>query len=72
MEVGLHAVADEGGHGDTAVLDLGLTEPSDGELVTLAPECRVSNAEGVEEANDGVELGTKFLEISLAGGGARR
>ena len=65
MDVGLHAVADEGGHGDTAVLDLGLSEPSDGEFVTLAPECRVSDAEGIEEANDGVELGTKLLEISL-------
>ena len=65
VDVGLHAVADEGGHGDTAVLDLGLSEPANGELIALAPESRVGDAKGIEEANDGVELGAKFLEVSL-------
>ena len=65
VEVGLHAVTDEGGHGDTAVLDLGLSEPSNGELIALAPEGAVSDAEGIEVANDGIELGAKLLEISL-------
>ena len=72
VDVGLHAVADEGGHGDTAVLDLGLSEPANGELVTLSPESRVGDTKGVEEANDGVELGSKFLEISLRSKGETR
>jgi hypothetical protein len=33
--VGLDDVTDKGSHGDTAVLDLGLTEPGDGGVLGL-------------------------------------
>mmetsp|Transcript_14263 Transcript_14263/g.33713 ORF Transcript_14263/g.33713 Transcript_14263/m.33713 type:complete len:338 (+) Transcript_14263:104-1117(+) len=59
--VRLHAVADEGSHGDAAVLDLGVAVPADGLLRRLA------DVERVEEANRGVEL----LRERLEAGGVR-
>ena len=50
------------------MLNLGLTEPSDGELIRLAPECGIGNTKGIEETDDGVELGSELLKISLSGG----
>ena len=40
-------VAEEGGHGDAAVLDLGVAEVADGALVAEAPEVGVEGAERV-------------------------
>ena len=53
--VGMEAVADEGGHGDAAVLDLGVAEPADGVLVAAAPEVGLSEVERVVEADDRVQ-----------------
>ena len=44
--VGLDAVADEGGHGDTAVLDLGVAEETNG----LGLHVLVDNVERIPEA----------------------
>jgi hypothetical protein len=41
-KVRLNNVTNESKHGNTAVLDLGLTEPSDGGFVTLGPKVLVS------------------------------
>ena len=65
MNVALYAVSDEGSHCDTAMLDLGLTEPSDGELIRLAPKSRVRHAKGIEVSNDGVELRAQLLKVGL-------
>ena len=63
--VGLDDVSDEGSHGNTAVLDLGLTEEANGGLVTLSPEVSISEAHGVEVVDDGVGLAGDGLEVSL-------
>jgi hypothetical protein len=41
-KVGLHTVSNESKHGNTAVLDFGLTKPSDGGFVSLGPEVGIS------------------------------
>jgi hypothetical protein len=41
-KVGLDAVSDESKHGNTAVLDLGLTQPTNGCFVALGPEIGIS------------------------------
>ena len=49
-------VADEAGHGDAAVLDLGLAQEADRRLVALLPEVLVAELERVEVAHDRVLL----------------
>lgn len=40
-KVGLNTVSNEGKHGNAAMLDFGLAQPSDGGFVTLCPEVRI-------------------------------
>ena len=54
--VRVEAVADEAGHGDAAVLDLGLAQEADRRLVALLPEVLVAELERVEVAHDRVLL----------------
>jgi len=63
--VGVDDVADESEHGNAAVLDLGLTEETDGGLVTRAPEVGIGKAKGIVEANGRVEVLGQRLEVSL-------
>merc|ERR1719443_1152314 len=76
--VRVEAVADEAGHGDAAVLDLGVAQPADGVLVAAAPEVRVGEAERVVETDDRVELDREGLKVGLGlldldrGAGRRR
>lgn len=65
--IGLGDVSDKRHHGDTAVLDLGMTEPSDGKLVGLSPESGVGELQGVPVLDDGVEILGQGLEIGLRG-----
>ena len=58
-------VSDEGEHGNTAVLDLGVSQEADGGLVSSTPELSLGKVEGIIEANDGVELLGEGLEIGL-------
>ena len=63
--VGVDDVSDEGEHGNTAVLDLGMSEEANGGLIGGAPELSLSEVEGIVEANDRVELLGKGLKIGL-------
>ena len=74
----MQTVANEAGHGDAAVLDLGVAQPADGVLVASAPEIGVGEAERVVEADDRVELDREGLKVGLGlldldrGAGGRR
>ena len=74
----MQTVADEAGHRDAAVLDLGVAQPADGVLVASSPEIGVGEAERVVEANDRVELDGERLKVGLGlldldrGAGGRR
>ena len=58
-------VSDEGEHGNTAVLDLGVSQEADGGLVGGAPELSLGKVERIIEANNGVELLGEGLKVSL-------
>ena len=58
-------VSDEGEHGNTAVLDLGVSQEADGGLVSSTPELSLGKVERIIEANDGVELLGESLKVSL-------
>ena len=64
------AVANEAGHGNAAVLDLGVTEPSDGRLVALVPELARAKVCGSKQARENSTIGRQRLCSILAG--ARR
>ena len=61
----MQTVADEAGHRDAAVLDLGVAQPADGVLVAATPEIGVGEAERVVEADDRVQLDGEGLEVRL-------
>ena len=63
--VGVDDVADEGEHGNTAVLDLGMSEEANGGLVGGAPELSLGEVEGIVEANDRVKLLGEGLKVGL-------
>lgn len=65
VDVGLDDVSDESKHSNTAVLDFGLTEPSDGGFFTLVPEVSFAKIHGIVETNLGVQFFSKSLKISL-------
>ena len=74
----MQTVADEAGHRDAAVLDLGVAQPADGVLVAATPEIGVGEAERVVETDDRVQLDGEGLEVGLGlldldrGAGRRR
>ena len=63
--VGVDNVSDEGGHGDTAVLDLGMTEETDGGLVGGSPELGLGEVQGIVELDNRVGRGGDGLKVSL-------
>ena len=63
--IGVDNVSDEGEHGNTAMLDLGVSQEADGGLVSSTPEISLGKVEGIIEANNGVELLGEGLEIGL-------
>jgi len=64
-QVGLDAVSDEGSHGNTSVLDLGLSQESDGGLVCVVPEFTLGKVEGIVEPKDRVQFKGKTFEVGL-------
>ena len=62
-EVALHTVSDESGHGDTAVLDLGMTEPCDGLSVSSTPEVLFGELERIIISDDRVQGLSKSLKV---------
>jgi hypothetical protein len=63
--VGVDDVADEGEHGNTAVLDLGVSQEANGGLIGGTPKLSLGKVERIVEANNGVELLGEGLEVSL-------
>jgi len=72
----LDDVSNKGGHSDAAVLDFGMSQPSNGLFFGEAPECGINQTEGIPERNDGVQLGCQGFQIGLGlgelGAGAGR
>ena len=64
-EVGLDDVSDEGSHGNTAMLDLSMTEPPDGGCLILTPETSISQTQGIEISNNRIQLLTQSLKVGL-------
>mmetsp|Transcript_3805 Transcript_3805/g.6345 ORF Transcript_3805/g.6345 Transcript_3805/m.6345 type:complete len:263 (-) Transcript_3805:46-834(-) len=64
-KVRLNTVSNESKHSNTAVLDLGLTEPANGGFVTLGPEVLFSKIEWVIKLKLWVQLASKSLKVSL-------
>lgn len=64
-KVGLDAVSNKGGHGDTSVLDLGLSEESDGSFLVQSVKSGRSQVQGIPESNQGVELDRQGFEVGL-------
>jgi len=59
--VGVDNVSDESEHGNTSVLDLGVTQESNGLLVALSPELGFGQVQRIVESDDRVQpLGERF------------
>ena len=63
--VGMHNVSDESEHSNTPVLDLSMTEESDGGLVGGTPELSLGEVEWIVESNNWVQLLSQDLKVSL-------
>jgi len=63
--VGLDDVANEGGHGNTAVLDLGVAEEANGGLIALSPDGGAGEVEGVVVLEYWVGLFGEGLKVGL-------
>jgi hypothetical protein len=63
--IGMNNVSNKGEHSNTGVLDLGMTEESNGGFIGGSPELGFGKVEGIVESNDRVELLGKDLKISL-------
>jgi hypothetical protein len=64
-EVGLDAVPDEREHGNTSVLDLGMTQETDGGIISFLPEIPSRNSHGIIVLDNGVQFSSKSLEVGL-------
>ena len=64
-KVGLDNVSNEGGHGNTSVLDLSFSEESDGILGVHAVKTSRGQVQGIPEFDNGVELGGQSFEVGL-------
>lgn len=65
-EVALNNVSDKGGHGNTSVLDLGLSEESDGVFLVHAVKAGRSKVQRIPEFDKRVELGGQSFKVSLS------
>jgi len=65
VDIGLDNVSNEGKHSNTAVLDFGLTEETNGSFVTHVPEVSGAKVQRIVETNLGVKFLGKSLKISL-------
>ena len=63
--VALDDVPDKGGHGNTAVFDLGLSEESDGSFLVQAVKAGRGKIQGIPEFDKGVELDRQGFEVGL-------
>ena len=63
--VRVEAVADEAGHRDAAVLDLGVAQPADRRRVALVPEVRLREVQWVPEAHGDLLLVGETDEVGL-------
>ena len=61
----MQTVADEAGHRDAAVLDLGVAQPADRRRVALVPEVRLREVERVPEAHGELLLLGEADEVGL-------
>ena len=65
VEVGLDAVSNKGSHGNTAVLDLGVTEELGGKVAGSSVDLERGQIQRIIEANDGVELLSERFQVGL-------
>ena len=65
-KVGLHAVSNESGHGNTSVLDFRLTKPSDGSGLVQSPVSSINEAKRIPVLDHRVELSGHCLEVGLS------
>eukprot|EP01083_Nonionella_stella_P219957 787424_1 len=70
--VGLDDVSYEGGHGDAAVLDFGVTEEGDGVVVGVSPDGGGGELEGIVELQHRVGLLGDALKVVDSGIGGNR
>ena len=63
--VGMNNVSNEGEHGNTSVLDLSMTEESDGGLVGGTPELSLGKVKRIVESYDWVKSLGKNLKVGL-------
>mmetsp|Transcript_34993 Transcript_34993/g.73435 ORF Transcript_34993/g.73435 Transcript_34993/m.73435 type:complete len:251 (+) Transcript_34993:182-934(+) len=63
--VGVDNVSNEGKHGNTSVLDLGVTQKPDGLFVGLSPELGFGQVQRIVESNDRVQFLSQCFEVSL-------
>ena len=66
--VTLNDVSYKGKHGNTSVLNLGLTKESDGGFISLSPEILIGKGKRIVESYLGVGLLGNGLKVSLGGG----
>jgi len=65
VEVGLNAVSNEGSHGNTSVLDFGMSKESNGSFITLFPKVPGSETKRIPVFNGGIQIVRQGLEIGL-------
>jgi hypothetical protein len=61
----MYDVTYESEHSNTSVLDLSVTEESDGSFVGSSPEFSLSKVEWIIESNNWVKLLCELLKVSL-------
>ena len=64
-KVALHNVSNESGHGNTSVLDFGVTQPGNSLFLRSSPEGSIAQGKGVEVLDDGVQAGGEFFKVLL-------
>jgi len=77
VEVGLSAVSNKGGHGNTSMLDFGVSKESDGSIVSLFPKVPGSETKRIEVLDgriqvvgQGLKVGLRRLQLCGGGRGA--
>ena len=65
VEVGLDAVSDEGEHGNTSVLDFGVTKEANGFFIASFPQIPGRKAKRIVVLDDGVQLSCQGFKVGL-------